>query len=106
MPRNVLRKIARMLKRLSTLADREIHEKCCAGTRIALDGDRTTVGLHRVFDDRQPEAGATGVSRPVLVDTIKTLENVRLITERDTHPIVVHTDRDRMAIAANVDEQP
>ena len=61
------------------LADREIHGKCCARTWVALNGDGSTVGLHRVFDDRQSKTGATGVSRPVLMDTVKTLENMRLV---------------------------
>ncbi len=88
------------------LADREIHEKCCAGTRVTLDGDGSTVGLHRVFDDRETKTGASGVSRSVLMDTVETLENVRLITERDTHPVIMHTDTHGMAIAAKVDRQP
>ena len=61
------------------LLDRKVHEKCCARTRAALNGDRSTVGLHRVFDDREAQTGATGVSRPVFVDAVETLENMRLV---------------------------
>ena len=61
------------------LLDRKVYEKCCARTRAALNGDRSTVGLHRVFDDREAQTGATGVSRPVFVDAVETLENMRLV---------------------------
>ena len=61
------------------LLDRKVHEKCCARTWVALNGDRSTVGLHRVFDDREAKTGATGVSRPVFVDAVETLENMWLV---------------------------
>ena len=84
----------------SVLADRKAHHKSGACTRTALDRDRPTVGLHRVFDDRQTETGAAGVSRSVFVDTIKTLENMRLVAQRDTHAIVGILTMTAVAIAA------
>ena len=84
------------------LADGQFHYKCCAGTRFAVHGYGPTVGLHRVFDDRQPKTGAACVSRPVLVDAVETLKDMWLVAQRDTNAIVVHADGSRTPVTANL----
>src|SRR3974377_526861 len=107
-PRNSMHFVAIKMGRRQTpqtalaLLDRKVHKKRCARTRVALNGDRSTVGLHRMFDDRQAKTGATGVPRPVLVDAVETLENMRLVALGGTTPPVVHNDTNRTAIAANL----
>ena len=56
-----------------------------------------------MFDDGQAKTGSAGVSRPVLVNAVKTLENMGLVAERDTHAIVVHTNLNGIPIAANLE---
>jgi CRISPR/Cas system type I-B associated protein Csh2 (Cas7 group RAMP superfamily) len=50
------------------------------------------MGLDGMLYYRQTKPAATGISRPILVNTIKALEKVRLIAKRHTRPIVMHRD--------------
>jgi len=61
------------------------------GSRAALQGNSPTMGLDGMLYYRQAKTATTGISRPILVNTIKALEKVRLVAKWHTRPIVMHS---------------
>src|SRR5258708_3570841 len=90
------------LWRRSVLTNREIHHESSAGTWTALDSNGTTMCLHRVFHDRQTETGTARVPRPVFVNAIKALKNMRLVAQGNTNAIVTYADNDSRPVAASL----
>jgi len=58
---------------------------------------------HQVFDDRQPEAGARGLARALLVDLEEPVEYLFATVPRDPDPVVLDEQRGPFAIPSSAD---
>ena len=86
------------------LFERQVDDKRRAGARSTLQLNGPTVGLYCMLYDREPKTAPPGISRSVLVNTVKTLKKMWLIAEWHTRPVVVDC-YDRFAtVGANFDQ--
>src|SRR6516164_6430886 len=86
------------------LFQRQVDDKRRAGARSALQLNGPTMGLYCMLHDREPKTAPSGISRSVLVNTVKALKNVRLIAEWDTRSVVVDRHNRFATVGANFDQ--
>ncbi len=82
---------------------RQLNRKSTAFTRRALHLDLSLVGLHDMFDDRQPQSGPPQLATACLVDPVKTLEQAGQMFARDTAALIL--DRDGQLTSGPIDSR-
>ena len=86
------------------LFERQVDDKRRAGARSTLQLNGPTMGLYCMLYDREPKTAPPGVSRSVLVNTVKTLKKMWLIAEWHTRPVVVDRHDRFPTVGANFDQ--
>jgi hypothetical protein len=77
------------------------HHKSRADLFVRFNRNGALMGFDNAFADRKPEAGVTGDSGTGLIDTVESLEKMRLIARWDSATGVVHAQSHLRAVCVN-----
>src|SRR5688572_18572725 len=83
--------------------DGQIDQEGGALARVGVDGDRATVGLGDVLDERQSDAGAADVGSPRRLGPVEALEDLALLLARDARALIADDEAQPVADARQVD---